>query len=374
MKNYEVNELKNLRALSNAMDKIRRIFNNLRFKYIQMYNILKKANIIENNEKKLELLSRIKNLPSLRSSKLKLLNELKRFSQMANRLEKQNDTKIIKKLTKPPFTKVLTSKIFDEDERNSKTRFGNAPSFKEIDKSQLSDKSDNKNTIKNKISQNSTELTQSTKNENVSIKLLKKPFKNDEQKPINKWKNEKNDKISGNSTVIVKNHGKQNFTDKTDERTLCKYERKNNERKPPAKQRLSLSSWQNWRGQFRNRVTGIAHARVFSKTNERFAAVYVYPLQWASLSTELPKETENTIRFSGWEATNGIRLRICCDNANKCPIRTNFDVNKRSRRWKEYGIVCPSGTSKLLFICENKGKNQGACGLDNIRLLNEACE
>lgn len=52
-----------------------------------MYNILKKANIIENNEKKLELLSRIKNLPSLRSSKLKLLNELKRFSQMANRLE-----------------------------------------------------------------------------------------------------------------------------------------------------------------------------------------------------------------------------------------------------------------------------------------------
>lgn len=54
----------------------------------------------------------------------------------------------------------------------------------------------------------------------MSIKLLKKPFKNDEQKPINKWKNEKNDKISGNSTVIVKNHGKQNFTDKTDERKL----------------------------------------------------------------------------------------------------------------------------------------------------------
>ncbi|VDM44895.1 unnamed protein product [Toxocara canis] len=164
--------------------------------------------------------------------------------------------------------------------------------------------------------------------------------------------------------------------------SLCSYESTKDELSPSSrlyKKRMRRTphlirrSWHNWQGRYRNRLTGIAHSKVFSKSNQRFAAAYVRPHQWAALTTSLISGQAETIRFRAWEATTGLQLRGCCDSIKNCPFHTELGVNKESRNWKDYSLTCPKGTSKLIFLCENKGVNQGACGIDNVFLVSKSC-
>uniref|UniRef100_A0A7E4ZVJ2 Mucin-5AC n=1 Tax=Panagrellus redivivus TaxID=6233 RepID=A0A7E4ZVJ2_PANRE len=132
-------------------------------------------------------------------------------------------------------------------------------------------------------------------------------------------------------------------------------------------------TWHNWRGLYRNRVTGIARAQVFSFENERFAASYVRPFQRSTLSAKLLSGESDTIRFRAWEATRNVQLRVCCDTTDNCVFETDLGVMRGSRQWREYKATCPKGSSKIIFECINTGVYQGACGVDNIYLVNEYC-
>ncbi|KAK0398533.1 hypothetical protein QR680_002637 [Steinernema hermaphroditum] len=132
-------------------------------------------------------------------------------------------------------------------------------------------------------------------------------------------------------------------------------------------------SWYNWIGRYRNRVTGIARAQVFSHSNQRFAAAYVRPKQRATLTASILSGEAETLRFRAWEATRDVQLRVCCDNTQNCVFETDKGVKRGTRRWIEHTATCPQGTKKVIFECINLGIFQGACGIDNVFLVNDYC-
>uniref|UniRef100_A0A914ZCL2 Uncharacterized protein n=1 Tax=Panagrolaimus superbus TaxID=310955 RepID=A0A914ZCL2_9BILA len=125
---------------------------------------------------------------------------------------------------------------------------------------------------------------------------------------------------------------------------LCEWEASQDELSPSSphyhrrhrKAHFIRRTWHNWQGRYRNRVTGIARAQIFSFDNQRFAAAYVRPFQRATLTGKLLSGEKETIRFRGWEATRNVQL-------------------------------------KIIFECINHGIYQGACGIDNIHLMNAYC-
>ncbi|KAI1714500.1 hypothetical protein DdX_08596 [Ditylenchus destructor] len=161
----------------------------------------------------------------------------------------------------------------------------------------------------------------------------------------------------------------------TDRHYFYTYMRHRSKRQSVDQPSLVQRTWHNWEGRYRNRLTGIARAQVFSHTNRRFAASYVRPNQRATLSGRILTGEEETIRFRAWEATRDVRLRLCCDTVDDlyCVWESEKGVRRGSRRWKEHTATCPKGTKKMIFECLNEGPFQGACGLDNIHLLNQHC-
>uniref|UniRef100_A0AC34Q2I8 Uncharacterized protein n=1 Tax=Panagrolaimus sp. JU765 TaxID=591449 RepID=A0AC34Q2I8_9BILA len=162
---------------------------------------------------------------------------------------------------------------------------------------------------------------------------------------------------------------------------LCQWEASNDEISPDSphyrrkhrKAHYVRRTWHNWQGRYRNRVTGIARAQVFSFENQRFAAAYVRPFQRATLTGKLLSGEQETIRFRAWEATRNVQLKVCCDTTENCVFETEIGVFRGSRRWREHTATCPKGTSKIIFECINHGIYQGACGVDNIHLANLYC-
>uniref|UniRef100_A0A914LAP6 Uncharacterized protein n=1 Tax=Meloidogyne incognita TaxID=6306 RepID=A0A914LAP6_MELIC len=136
-----------------------------------------------------------------------------------------------------------------------------------------------------------------------------------------------------------------------------------------------LRTWHNWVGQYKNRLTGIAKSEFFSTRNQRFAASYLKPGQRSTLTGRVLSGEQANIRFWVWEATRDLQLRVCCDDTNdrQCVFQTDRGVKRGSRRWVEQDATCPQGTKKIIFECRNLGRFQGACGLDNIQLLNNYC-
>uniref|UniRef100_A0A1I8BGU3 Venom protein n=1 Tax=Meloidogyne hapla TaxID=6305 RepID=A0A1I8BGU3_MELHA len=137
-----------------------------------------------------------------------------------------------------------------------------------------------------------------------------------------------------------------------------------------------LRTWHNWVGQYKNRLTGIAKSEFFSTRNQRFAASYLKPGQRSTLTGRVLSGEQANIRFWVWEATRDLQLRVCCDdtgNEEQCVFQTDKGVKRGSRRWIEQTATCPQGTKKIIFECRNLGRFQGACGLDNIQLLNNYC-
>ncbi|VDK53153.1 unnamed protein product [Anisakis simplex] len=143
-----------------------------------------------------------------------------------------------------------------------------------------------------------------------------------------------------------------------EEGSLCSYKSTKDDVSPSSKHykqrarqrrgaHMTRRSWHNWRGRYRNHLTGIAHARIFGKKNKRFAAAYVKPKQWAALTTKLLSGQSETIRFRAWEATSGVQLRVCCDSFKMCPFVSELGVSKKNRNWIEHSATCPQGTSKV---------------------------
>lgn len=120
------------------------------------------------------------------------------------------------------------------------------------------------------------------------------------------------------------------------------------------------------KGQFMNRVTGVPDAI----QGDYYAATYLYPREKAGLLADLHQLPEDQrLRFQYYEGTHGVQLKGCCDSVDFCPFSSDKFVTVSDRMWKFGSFVCPQGTQKLIFLCENTRTNQGACALDDVQVV-----
>uniref|UniRef100_A0A914W7B6 MAM domain-containing protein n=1 Tax=Plectus sambesii TaxID=2011161 RepID=A0A914W7B6_9BILA len=118
-------------------------------------------------------------------------------------------------------------------------------------------------------------------------------------------------------------------------------------------------------GRFKNPVTGIVRAAA----GTRYSAAYLKHGSVAKLEATVKLSHDRVIRFQHYEATAGIQMKGCCDGDDNCPFQTNPEVNAVDLKWSTASFQCPAGTKKILFVCKNDAKNEGACGVDSIELF-----
>jgi len=123
------------------------------------------------------------------------------------------------------------------------------------------------------------------------------------------------------------------------------------------------------RGQYRNRVTGIPGAAA-GTGGDGYAATYLFPNETAGLQTEeLTLNADRLLTFDHYEATYGFLGRVCFDTVQNCPFKSNPLAANSDRSWQRVAVLVPKATKKIIIAGVNSGKNQGAVGLDNIKLL-----
>ncbi|KAL3098529.1 hypothetical protein niasHT_021388 [Heterodera trifolii] len=198
----------------------------------------------------------------------------------------------------------------------------------------------------------------------------------DEVEPKEEEKAEGEDEMTefGQNLLLTDNEEEEGHT--TTAKTKQKKTDQRTEEQPPQGGRTVLRSWHNWVGRYRNRLTGISQSEVFSTRNQRFAASYLKPGQRSTLTGRLLSGDRATVRFKAWEATRSLQLRVCCDRTDReenCVFATELGVKRSSRKWTDHLATCPQGTKKIIFECRNQGPFQGACGVDNIQLVNAYC-
>jgi len=119
---------------------------------------------------------------------------------------------------------------------------------------------------------------------------------------------------------------------------------------------------------YQNRLTGVPKRG----QKEKFGACYTKKKgEKAVLATNANFDKDYVVRFNYYKATEGENLKCCCDDESNCPYGATPNVQTSDyRAWKTASIMCKAGTKKVLFICENeKGASEGACGVDDIQLL-----
>ncbi|KAI6200767.1 hypothetical protein M3Y96_00769300 [Aphelenchoides besseyi] len=99
-----------------------------------------------------------------------------------------------------------------------------------------------------------------------------------------------------------------------------------------------LRSFHIWSGRHQNDNFGIARSNFFSLNNTKFASSYLRPFERSTLSVDLTNLNDRStiVQFHVWESVRNMQAR-------------------------------------LIFECVNHGKYQGACGIDEIKLLNNDC-
>ncbi|KAL3094784.1 hypothetical protein niasHS_006079 [Heterodera schachtii] len=122
------------------------------------------------------------------------------------------------------------------------------------------------------------------------------------------------------------------------------------------------------KGQYMNRVTGVKQG---TAEGTNYAAVFLFPREKAGLMASLagPLAEEMRVHFQYYEGTHGVQLKACCDSVERCPFRSDRFVTVTDRAWRSASMACPKGTQRLMFLCENTRTNQGACAMDDIRVL-----
>jgi hypothetical protein len=77
---------------------------------------------------------------------------------------------------------------------------------------------------------------------------------------------------------------------------------------------------------------------------------------------------DRVITFLAYEATNDIVLKTCLNSRSNCKDATNPAVTLDDRRWKQYEMLVPAGTNKIIFEAYQAGVQYGCVGLDEIYL------
>jgi len=107
-----------------------------------------------------------------------------------------------------------------------------------------------------------------------------------------------------------------------------------------------------------------------------YAAVFLYPREkaglYATMSGRLAEDQK--IQFQYYEGTHGVQLKGCCDSTEQCPFSSDKFVSISDRMWKGGSFICPQGTYKVLFLCENTRTNQGACAIDDIQVIQTSAD
>uniref|UniRef100_A0AC35U6F5 MAM domain-containing protein n=1 Tax=Rhabditophanes sp. KR3021 TaxID=114890 RepID=A0AC35U6F5_9BILA len=104
----------------------------------------------------------------------------------------------------------------------------------------------------------------------------------------------------------------------------------------------------------------------------RFVEARLSSGQIAVLETHTDMKEDHYVVFDVLEWIEGEKLSACCVTPGRlpneliCPYETPIFLG--AIEWKSASIMCPAGTTKIMFICENYGKEKGLCALDNIRL------
>jgi len=120
---------------------------------------------------------------------------------------------------------------------------------------------------------------------------------------------------------------------------------------------------------YQNRLTGIPKP---SPNGQKFGGAYLKKKgEKTTLETNANFDKEYVVRYLYYKATEGVTFKACCNDEANCPKDSGGGVQTADyRAWKTEAIQCPAGTKKVLFICENQeGASEGACGVDNIQLL-----
>ncbi|GMT36164.1 hypothetical protein PFISCL1PPCAC_27461 [Pristionchus fissidentatus] len=152
--------------------------------------------------------------------------------------------------------------------------------------------------------------------------------------------------------------------------TSCTFEEGNTCHYQDAHQTQSIrgltSRFQVVTGQFMNKITGVKSGIV----GEYYAATFLFPREMAGLETVSEPFTKSSrIRFHYYESTHGVQLKACCGSIDECPFQSDKFVSVNDRVWKTGSLICPQGTEKVIFVCENTRTNQGACAIDDIEMV-----
>ncbi|VDM11247.1 unnamed protein product [Wuchereria bancrofti] len=124
------------------------------------------------------------------------------------------------------------------------------------------------------------------------------------------------------------------------------------------------TSFQVVTGQYMNKVTGVKEGT----EGHYYAATFLYPREMAGLAVNIVNLKEPVrLRFQYYEGTHGVQLKGCCESLEHCLFASDKFVSDRT--WKLTAFICPAGTSKILFVCENTRTNQGACAIDDIQMI-----
>uniref|UniRef100_A0A915PYK3 MAM domain-containing protein n=1 Tax=Setaria digitata TaxID=48799 RepID=A0A915PYK3_9BILA len=122
--------------------------------------------------------------------------------------------------------------------------------------------------------------------------------------------------------------------------------------------------------------------------DRNFMQAFTRPNTIAVLETDTSFNEDHKIVFDVLEFTEGERLYGCCYNTKLEADETLISIRKLlgGKRpselfcpfatathsapliWRTERFTCPQGTEKILFMCENSGKINGTCAMDNIRI------
>ncbi|CEF60295.1 Hypothetical protein SRAE_X000203300 [Strongyloides ratti] len=104
----------------------------------------------------------------------------------------------------------------------------------------------------------------------------------------------------------------------------------------------------------------------------RFIEARLNPGQVAVFESNTNMMEDHVVMFDVLEWVEGEKLSGCCIVPNRqpnemiCPYESS--LFQGPIEWKGGQMVCPKGTTIIMFICENYGRNKGVCAIDNIRL------
>ncbi|MFH4982670.1 hypothetical protein AB6A40_009379 [Gnathostoma spinigerum] len=84
---------------------------------------------------------------------------------------------------------------------------------------------------------------------------------------------------------------------------------------------------------------------------------------------------EIIVHFQSWVVTKNVKLKVCCGNLTDCPLEVSNEVKRhKGSGWSTRHLICPTSSSKVIFVCANSGISKGACGVDDVQIYDGRCD